>query len=287
MDRRIAALAAAAVISVAPTAPAFDLGFGLFKKKTEKKTEKPDAGADKVLVATVQTDLDEAKRKSAAEALRRHDPKANFDVVSSLVAAVQKDPSPDVRATAAESLGNFKVVYQQAATALEKAETDDPDKTVRAAAKTALTQYSLAGYKPSGGKGQSAEPPLAKAPPKTPPVSPGSTVVSKPTAPEPLFRPTTQGPTNSGLALPAETDEPPLAKKPAAKPLPKPEPTRTEPKVLPIPQRMPSVIEPTVTPPKVELPAPPLPTADVSPLPLPTIPVLPPPPTVPTVKPPK
>jgi hypothetical protein len=195
-----------------------------------------------------------------------------------------------VRATAAESLGSYKLIYQQAASALEKAETDDPDKAVRAAAKAARWQYGLNGYKPaaSTAKGQSAEPPLAK--PGAKPVSPGT--AAKPAPPEVPFRTITQGPTSTA-PLPAPTAEPPLAKT-AAKPEPKPLPTSVAPPAPSVPQRMPATVPQQmpskVEPPQATLPVPPLPTEKKSPLPLPgvpTVPGLPQPASVPTVQPPK
>jgi hypothetical protein len=305
MKRLFFALAIAAVFASAGSAPAIDLGFGLFKKRAEKKeATKGEVVADKLLIVTLETDRDEARRKAAAAALKSSDPKPNFDAVAALSNAVLKDPSPDVRATAAEALGGFRVVYQQAVTALEKAEADDPDKGVRAAAKAALWQYSLSGYKPSAvvAKSQSAEPPFAK--PAAKPTTPTVVVAAKPSVSEVPFRAITQGP---GTAPPfAPSDEPPLAK-PAAKPAPKPQPpaipVSSEPKSLPVsvpsvPMRMPSTLdEPKADPPKTEvpkaeLPAVSLPTvaAPSSPLPLPSVPAvptLPPNKPVPTVQPPK
>ena len=294
MKRRLFAVAVAAVFTSAGSAPAIDLGFGLFKKRQEKKeAAKVEAPAERQHIATLETDRDEAKRKAAAAALKSADPKPNFDAVAALSSAVLRDPSPDVRATAADSLAAYKVVYQQAVTALEKAETDDPDKLVRATAKAALWQYSLSGYKPSttASRSQSAEPPLAR--PAAKPTTPTVVVAAKPTTADAGFRAITQGP---GTATPFEQSaEPPLAKpvsKPTTQPKSPPEATPVSvPKVL-IPQRMPSAVEtPQAELPKAELPASSLPSVNVSsPLPLPsvpTIPGLPQPKPVPTVQPPK
>ncbi len=284
MKRRLFAIAVAAVFASAATAPAIDLGFGLFKKRAEKKEAAKEGSADKQHIATLEADRDEAKRKAAAAALKSADPKPNFDAVAALSSAVLKDPSPDVRATAADSLAGFKVVYQQAVTALEKAEADDPDKAVRATAKAALWQYSLSGYKPSpqSSVAQSAEPPLAR-----PTVKPTTTVVTvaKPSVSDAQFRAITQGP---GTAAPfTPSSEPPLAK-PVAKTEPKPQPEAKPVSTPLVPQRMPSTVEP----PKAELPASSLPTLTTPslPLPLPSIPPLlglPQNKPVPTVQPPK
>lgn len=287
MKRRLFALAVAAVVASAESAPAIDLpGLGWFKKRQEKKEpekKEPTQAADKQHVSTLESDRDEGRRKAAASALRGADPKTNFDAVAALSNALLKDPSPEVRATAAESLGAFRVVYQQAVTALEKAEDDDPDKGVRAAAKSALLQYSLAGYKQATtAKSQSAEPPLAK-----PAAKPATVTAAKPTTPEVPFRSITQGP---GTTAPfAQSSEPPLAR-PAAKSEPKllpaaipaAKPTVAPPPGVPqrmpanVPQRMPSEATPKTDPPKT----------DSSPLPLPTVPSLPQAKQVPTVMPP-
>jgi hypothetical protein len=282
MKRRLFALAVAAVAAAASPAPAFDLGLGLFKKRTEKKDPpKQDPTVDKQLISVLEADRDEARRKAAAAGLRSADPKANFEAVAALAAAVLKDPSPDVRTTAAESLGGFKVAYQQAVTALERAESEDPDKGVRAAAKTALAQYALIGYKPSApAAAQSAEPPLAKPTAKpTTPSRPTTVTAAKPTTPGVPFRTITQGP--GGTAPFPQSAEPPLARS-AVKVEPKPQPPVATPTVAPppgVPQRMPAAVldTPKADPPKAEAP---------SPLPLPNVPTLPGSKPVPTLMPP-
>lgn len=295
MKRRLFALAALTLF--AGSAPAIDLGFGLFKKRAEKKEAAKEVSADKQNIATLESDRDEAKRKAAAAALRSSDPKPNFDAVAALSRAATSDPSPDVRATAAESLASFKVVYQQAVTALEKAEADDPNADVRAAAKAALKQYALSGYKPttSVAKLQSNEPPLAKPPMKFE-TKPAVVVAAKPTVPsvpDAQFRTITQGP---GTVAPfTQSQEPPLAR-PAAKTPPPATPVSnptTAPQPLPtlVPQRMPSTVEqPKAEQPKAELPKVELPTIAPPMLPLPSVPALPTlpqPKPVPTVQPPK
>ena len=130
------ALLAGSVAALAQPAFAIDLGLGLFKRKTPSANNQPEPSLKtKQLVATLQSDLDIGHRKSAAEELRNHDPKANADLIPTLASTLLKDPSPEVRILAAESLGAIKPVYATAAGALEKAESEDPDKSVRAAAK--------------------------------------------------------------------------------------------------------------------------------------------------------
>ena len=265
MKRFLPALAATVALGSASPAFAFDLGLGLFKKKPVGPSAAP-AKSDtstkvKQLVATLQADTDIERRKAAAEALRTHDPRNNPDLIPALVTVVQKDPSPEVRALAAETIGLYKSLYPVAASALDVAEKTDPDAAVRAAAKNALWQYHLNGFKPSAPlastTGQSSEPPLA-----TPKPSPIPTVVAvKPPAPVATatdFRPITQGMGKPQTFQP--TAEPPLAKPkgqisapiPAA--VPDSQPSRVEPPTLSLPTpTIPAVPSgapvPTITPP--------------------------------------
>jgi hypothetical protein len=253
--RRIATVLAAAAVAVsAAPAPAIDLGLGLFKRRKSNEQPpqaKPDPNQKvKQLVATVQSDPDVDRRLAAVADLRSHDPRSNTDLIPALIGCLQKDPSPDVRARAAETLGGYRSVYQSAATALETVEQNDPDQTVRAAAKSALWQYGLNGYKPAAPAVSSStpEPPLAK------PLPPSkSTGVARSPGGEPPFRPISQGPAGKGTAFP-QSGEPPLA---ASAPPPVPS---TLPPPVAVPQRMPGKLEVAeVKPPKATLPAPPLP----------------------------
>ena len=297
MSRRrlaTAVLTAAAVAATAAPAPAFDFGLGLFKRKKpndQQPQQKSDASLKvKQLTATLQSDTDIDHRKSAAVDLRTQDPRANADIIPTLIGTLQKDPAPDVRALAAETLGGYKTVYTAAAAALETAEVNDPDKTVRAAAKSALWQYGLNGYRASAPAvpTQSGEPPLAK-----PVASPTTTRTAsasplKSPGDGPAFRPITQGPSN-GSVYP-QSAEPPLAKGKAESKAS----TVTPPPS--VPQRMPTKLDvPEVTPPKPVITpppmrgeskpteantvAPPVPTTSGStpsvPLPLPSVPAVP------------
>ncbi|MGL6095279.1 MAG: HEAT repeat domain-containing protein, partial [Fimbriiglobus sp.] len=164
MTRLTALLLTAVVIATVPAPRAsagIDLGLGLFKKKP-----KADATSKvKQIVATLQSDPDEKKRRTAAEDARDIDPRANPDLLPALAASLQNDPSPAVRSEAAESIGKLKPVDQPSGLALEAALGADPSDIVREAVKDALWQYHLNGYKsPAADKqfpAQTAEPPFA------------------------------------------------------------------------------------------------------------------------------
>jgi len=257
MKRFLPAVAATLVLSSASPAIEFDLGLGLFKKKPAGPTTpaKQDTSTKvKQLVATLLSDTDIDRRKAAAEALRSHDPRNNPDIIPALITSLQKDPSPIVRSLAAETIGLYKSVNQAAAVALDTSEKSDPDAEVRAAAKNALWQYHLSGYKasvpPAASTGQTSEPPFAM--PKTSP-----TVIAVKPAAVPLatdFRPITQGISAGKPQTYQPTAEPPLAKPKNV--LPPPDsvpdsipatPSRVEPPTLAIPS-VPSG-EPTIIPP--------------------------------------
>jgi len=258
MKRFLPAVAAAVALGSTTPAFAFDLGLGLFKKKPAGPSATP-AKSDvntkaKQLVATLQSDTDIDRRKAAADALRNEDPRNNPDIVPALIASLQKDPSPSVRALAAETLGAYKSVYQAAAVALDASEKGDPDATVRASAKNALWQYHLNGFKPStstaGTTGQSSEPPLATPKPIVA-VKPPPTAVATATD----FRPITQGMGKAQMYQP--TAEPPIAKpkgQPAPVSVPDAPPSRVEPPTFSLPMPTIPVVPsstpaPTITPP--------------------------------------
>jgi hypothetical protein len=306
MNRRLAvALAAASVAATTSSAPAIDFGLGLFKKKKPPEAQAAPAKADpstriKQLVATVQSDPDTDRRKAAVGELQGYDPRTSPEVLSALVGSLQKDPSPDIRAKAAETLGGFRTVYTSAAAALESAESSDPDRGVRAAAKSALWQYGLNGYKTSAGNAsnQTAEPPLAK--PVSRPTAPPSVSAKVPVnGTDTAFRPITQGP--AGKVTPyQQSAEPPLAK--TGTPVSPPTSPVTAAPPPGVPQRMPTRIDTPVNPPKLDVPAPSLPDEKKTvtppksaeppaanfPLPLPNVPTVPlqMPTTPPTVAPP-
>lgn len=244
MLRFSAALIAAATL--VSSAPAFDLGLGLLKKKPKGDSQ------DKVkqLVGTLQTDPDEKKRLAALGELREYDTRHHPELVPSLIASLQKDPSPTVRSSAADTIGKTKPVYQQAGLALESSQAEDPAKEVREAAKAALFQYHLNGYRPPavGGKfiGQTSEPPLAA--PKPPvaivPTTPNPTNVAS--SGETVFRPITNAVGKGTVHM--QTAEPPLAK---------PKPTPVSPPA--------SVPELPIPSPRDSIAIPPMPTISVPP----------------------
>jgi len=172
---------------LAPPAPA-----GLFSRKT-----KPDP-ATRVpeLVIQLKSSTDEAQRTAAAEELRQYDAKAFPDITAALTDALVRDTSPGVRAEAASSLGKLRPISQQAGYALEQAQANDASMRVRLAARQALWQYHLVGYR----NGKPPEPPAAGKPDAT---------VAAPPGPSTPAQPRSQAPRYPGLGR--ETIEPPLA----------------------------------------------------------------------------
>jgi hypothetical protein len=128
------------------------------------RTGKSDASV-KQLAETLRTETDEKKRRAAVAELKDADPRTQGEVIPALVAALQRDRSPQVRADAAEVIGQFKMVFPLAGIALETAAEDDSSPAVRDAAHQALWEYYLAGYRSVGGEvfpGSTPEPPFAK-----------------------------------------------------------------------------------------------------------------------------
>lgn len=241
------------------------LGLGLLKRKPKAD---PAAKA-KQLVATLQSDPDERKRKSAAEELREFDPRNTPDLIPALIGSLQKDPSAAVRIETAQTLGKLKPVSQPAGIAMETAFQSDPDAKVREAVQAALWQYHLNGYRtpPTGSAvaSQTPEPPIAPTRPGTMAARPSP----KPTTPaEGAFRPIANA-VGKGVNF-QPTVEPPLAKPKAPAPLP------TE---LPKPKLANEVPAPSVAVPPT--PAIPPPTTSVPSTPLPPITIPSGPPTVP------
>jgi hypothetical protein len=144
-----------AIVVAATPSPA-----GIFQRK------KLDGTRVKQLLDTMRTDADERKRKAALAELRDADPRMHGDVMPAVVASLQRDPSPAVRAEAADTLRHYKVVLPVAGLALEAVAESDSSPLVRDAAKQALWEYHLGGYRSAKGTdgfaGQTPEPPLAK-----------------------------------------------------------------------------------------------------------------------------
>jgi hypothetical protein len=256
-------LALVVLIGVAVTASSAPAqGLNIFKRRSKPDTS--PATKVKQLAETLRASPDEGKRKQAAEDLREFDPRSNPDLIPALMGAVQKDPVPGVRSAAAESIGKLKPVSQPAGLTLEAVAQADPDAGVREAAKQALWQYHLNGYRPptTGPLApQSAEPPLAAKP------------VSRPGKPAPPpatgFRPITNS-VGKGLFFP-QTSEPPLARpKPPAAPAKEPaKPTTVLPPPQPaaqVPQPMPPAAAAPSTPPPA---APSVPSGPLPPISIP------------------
>lgn len=133
-----------------------------------QRKAKVDPARAKHLLEVLRADPDERKRKAAVAELKDADPRAHTDVILGLVASLQRDAAPAVRADAADAIRQFKTIYPLAGLALETAAESDPSAHVRDAAKQALWEYHLAGYRSAKGAdgfaGQTPEPPIAKPP---------------------------------------------------------------------------------------------------------------------------
>lgn len=253
MNRTVLTLVVAGLI--APAAPAVDLGLGIFKRKPKNDS----AERVKQLVATLQSDPDEKKRAAAVEELRALDARQHAEVIPTLIGSLQKDPAPAVRAEAAEALGKIKPVTQPVAIALEAVQSSDPTPAVRDAAKSALFQYHLNGYRSPNATptdtAQSSEPPFA---------TPRPVLTTIPSNPVPIateagFKPIANGVGKGVFAH--QTAEPPLAK-PKGEPKhaltpPSPAPVPT-PTTVPAPMNPPTIavppLPPTITPPPLARP---------------------------------
>lgn len=203
------ALALAALLSATADA-------GIFTRKP-----KPDSQKAKQLVDTLRSDSAEAKRSAAAAELRDHDPKANMDVLSALIGALQRDASASVRTQAAVVLGEIEPYSAQAGLALERTAEGDRAPEVRTVAREALWKYHLNGYKSQYFQErvhfQTAEPPLAK-----------TSTIKRTALTEP----------QPGVVIGATPAAPPTPPKP--KLLPAPVPTSILPSMVPPPGAVPA-----------------------------------------------
>jgi hypothetical protein len=276
---RLILSALAAVLLAAPAAAG-----GLLPRK------KTDAAKVKQLTETLRSDADEKKRKAAAVELREYDPRTHPELLAAAVAALQKDPSPAVRAEAAETIGQCRLVNPVAGLALEAAADADPARTVRDAAQQALWEYHLSGYRSARGAdgfvGQTPEPPLARRPaprvavtvtsPVRPAASTAPEVAPAPSSvPAPDPRVPSVMPEYSVWSSPVE----------AVPALPPPEPLipLTLPVVVLVTAVPPPLLNVTAEPPLAR-PLPPLPVRPLSPSPLDLGPTVE-PPTAPTPEP--
>lgn len=178
-------------LALALVGPPAQAGGGLFKRNP-----KPDP-AEQVpaLIKTLKTDPDERKRADAAEDLRDYDAKSFPDMVPALIEALQNDASITVRLEAVNTISKLRPISQPAGYALEQAEKNDTAFRVRAAAKSALVQWTLFhGYRqgrPAENRpAETDEPPLADPPqggpavaPPAPPSPPAPRMADKPGGP--------------------------------------------------------------------------------------------------------
>lgn len=190
---------------------------GIFSRKPKVDP----AEAVPSLIMQLKTDKDEGKRATAAEELRNFDAKSFPEIVTVLADALLKDPSIAVRADAAGSIAKLRPISQPAGFALETASSNDPSLRVKMAAKQALLQYHLVGYrsgKPADATakaGPTLPPPTVvagKAGPHTsaknpkingrdsaePPLADGPSTSNKPTTPQPSAPPKLLTPPKSG-----------------------------------------------------------------------------------------
>ncbi len=253
-------LTALVLVVAAATAEA-----GLFSRGKAKAD--PEKG--KQLAAVLRSDPDDGKRREAAAALADQDPQSTTDLLAALIGALQRDRSAGVRAEAAATLGTVKPFSPQGGLALERAAQGDADAGVRDAAKAALWEYHLNGYRSQKAANivafQTAEPPLARPRPavflaaarpavlKEPmpaarvpvqklPTGPVPTLLP-PVAPPPAGEPPFAGVRPPAPALlparrpPAPTDEPPLFRpvsRPSARDAVVPPPPRVELPLIPV-----------------------------------------------------
>ena len=188
-------------------------GLGGFGKKGKSEAQL------KRLIETLRTDPDESKRRAAIADLHDADPRAHPDVISALIASLQKDGSATVRGDAAAAIGHYHHVFPLAGMALEAAAELDASPAVRASAQQALWEYHLVGYRSLRGAdgiaGQSKEPPIARPAALQPPVLPATAV--SPAIPQPMpERPVRPLPA-PGPSLPPIAAQPPSMARALAK----------------------------------------------------------------------
>ncbi len=224
--------------TLAPSAPA---GFFSRKSKINPAERVPE------LLIQLKSGQDEGERTAAAEELRQYDPKSFPELVPGLIDALGHDNSPAVRSEAASSLGRLRPISQQAGYALEQATNGDATLRVRLAARQALLQYHIVGYRAA--KTQDA--PTAGSQ-----LAPGDSTAAK--SPRPVMQPTSR---SSPGQLPGggrESVEPPLATPAARPPANAPPPVQVFP-VNPGLQPVPRMPEPPRNAPPPSLAGPALP----------------------------
>jgi hypothetical protein len=178
------------IFSLAIVAALPATSFGLGKGDPLPKS-RLDQSRINLLIQVIQTDPDENKRNSAVSELSRADPRLSTGAVQIVTDSLLKDTSPKVRLTAVGVIVRYKMVFSLAGLALETAMVSDVSPEVRKAAREALWEYHLMGYRSAREleefSKQTAEPPIAKPAPlpipvtAEPPVIPVA-VKSQPTA---------------------------------------------------------------------------------------------------------
>jgi hypothetical protein len=135
-----------AVLAIASTATS---SAGIIFNRHPKE-ENSSGGRTFELIRTLRHDLDERHRKAAVDGLSKSDSKETPQIAPALVDSMLNDPSPAVRAEAAEALGRIRPMAPQVGMALEKALNTDSSSTVKSAARNSLSAYVHAGYHPVG-----------------------------------------------------------------------------------------------------------------------------------------
>ena len=201
---------------LAALAPPASAGLFTRKPKTNPADRVPE------LLIQLKGDADESLRLAAAEELRQYDPKSFPEITPGLIEALGRDASAAVRSEAASSLGKMRPISQQAGYALEQAQNNDSTVRVRLAARQALWQYHLLGYR--GGKTPDAPTNTDSMPMQKPIVQPTSRNGHR-ESPEPPLALPGPGATVSRPMSPAPTQLIPT--NPGLQPLPQaPEPAR-------------------------------------------------------------
>lgn len=254
---------------------------------------KLDAPRVRQLTDTLRADPDERKRRAVIAELKDVDARVHPDVIPAFVWALQHDPSAAVRADAAEAIGQSKVMIPVAGVALETAAETDPSPAVRDAARQALWEYHLIGYRSTKGAdgiaGQTVEPPIARRPvPRTPvvigPVPPPPVPPSNPPVVPVSVNPQPVAPVPTPAAPPAQSKggirtlltavPPPQLNVTAEPPLARP-PLSSTPRDVPVSE---VGLPPATLPPTADFGPPPPPTRNWTPprvLPIPVRPSLP------------
>jgi hypothetical protein len=186
------------------------------------RTKKNPAEQVEDLTKTLQTDADERHRKAAAEELAKVDGRAFPAAVTTLIESTLKDPSDNVRIEAAQALGRIRPISAQTAYALEYALANDPSTRVRSAAKSALWQYHVAGYRGNPTAPQTAEPGLAPAQRPSAPTARPTALPTRPAVnPAPSTPVATTLPTRP-VTSPVQSTPPAIIPPPVIRPTPNP-----------------------------------------------------------------